>query len=161
MRCFIKLRPPLLVVLVLGLDVGALVGDTSANPYQVIVDSNCFHLAPPRQQANDPTVLELPRIRLVGITTFGEKRALLKVNLPARPPEPARELSCVLSIGQWEGLIQLVDIDETTGRVTVCYSGKVILLTLANEKPGPQPMPLPPKPPPPPLPLPKGPAIGR
>ena len=151
MRRLIKLSPPLLVALVLGLGMDALLAETSGNPYMAIAGSNSFRLKPPQRQEQEPPVLELPRIKLVGITTFGDKRMLLMVYLPARPPEPARELSCILTIGQREGPIELVDVDEVAGRVTVRNSGKVMLLTLENEKPGPQKTAMPPALPTPPL----------
>ena len=157
MRRLVKLPPPLLVALVLGLGVGALVADTAAHPYLAIAGSNSFRLKSPQRQDPEPPAVPLPRIKLVGITTIGEKRVLLKVYLPAGPTEPARELSCILTVGQREGPIEVVDVDELAGRVTVRNSGRVMLLTLENEKPGPQNAAFPPKPPP----LPTPPALGR
>ena len=117
----------------MSLGAEALVADTAGNPYLGIASSNSFRLKPTQHQDADPPVLELPRIRLVGITTFGGKRALLEVYLPAKPPEPARELSCILTVGQREGPIEVLEVDEFAGRVTVRNSGKVMLLTLENE----------------------------
>jgi hypothetical protein len=73
------------------------------------------------------------------------------VYLPAAPPEPARELSCILTVGQREGPVELLEVDELGGRATVRNSGTEMLLTLENEKSAPQKPPLPPAPPPPPM----------
>jgi hypothetical protein len=71
----------------------------------------------------------------VGITTFGDKRALLKVKFPARPPEPAREVSCILTVGQREGPIEVLEIDESAGSVRINNSGTEMVLTLAQDGP--------------------------
>lgn len=151
MRRLIKLPASLWIALILSLGAGALVADTSGNPYLGIAGSNSFRLKPPQRQDADPPVVPFPRVKLVGITTFGKTRALLKVYLPARPPEPARELSCILTVGQREGPIEVLEVDELVGRVTVKNSGTVMLLTLENEKPGPQSPAMPPEPPPLPM----------
>jgi hypothetical protein len=150
MRSFIKLRAALLTALLLTLGAQTLVADTSDHPYLGIAGSNVFHLKPPQPQVPGLQVVPLPRIKLVGIATIGKTRVLLKVSLPARPSEPARELSCILTIGQREGPIEVLEVDELAGKVTVRNCGRVMLLTLENEKPGPQnpalPLELPPLP---------------
>jgi hypothetical protein len=93
MRRLIKPTASLLIALVLALGAETLVADTSGHPYLGIADSNIFHLKPPQPQPTVLPVVPLPRVKLVGITTFGKPRVLLKVYLPAAPPEPARELS--------------------------------------------------------------------
>jgi hypothetical protein len=148
MRCLITLPPWLWISLVLGLGAEALIADTPGHPYLGIAGSNVFHLKPLQRREADPPELALPRIKLVGITTFGDKRALLNVFLPAAPPEPASEHSCILAVGQREGPIQLLEVDELAGRVTLRNSGKEMLLTLEYEKPGPQNPAMPAEPPP-------------
>jgi hypothetical protein len=80
---------------------------------------------------------------------MGDKRALLKVYLPANPPEPAKEVSCILAVGQREGPIEVLEIDEVAGTVkvnnsdTVSNSHAVMVLTFEKESPRPQPPPLP------------------
>lgn len=133
-----KLPASMLMALALTLGVETLVADTSGHPYLGIASSNVFHLNPQQLQHPDVPVVPLPRIKLVGITTFGKTRVLLKVYLPATPPEPARELACILTVGQREGLIEVLEVDEREGKVTVRNSGKVMVLTLEYEKPGPQ-----------------------
>jgi hypothetical protein len=149
MRRLVKVPAWLWIALVLNLSVEALVADTTRNPYLGIASSNVFHLKQPERQVFDPPAL--PRIKLVGITTFGGKRALLRVYLPARPPEPAREFSCILTVGQRSGVIQVLEVDELAGSVKVSNSGKEMLLTLGMDRAGPQNPVLPPEPPPLPI----------
>jgi hypothetical protein len=75
---------------------------------------------------------------LTGITTIlGNKRALLKVQFPSKPPQPAKEQSCILSEGQRDGAIKVLQINEKTAIVKVDNSGTVMEITF--EKPGPAP----------------------
>jgi hypothetical protein len=146
---------PVWLLVALGLSVGtkALVADTLDSPYLGIAGSNVFRLRPPPPAITNPPPAPLARVKVVGITTFPDnKRALLKVSLPAMPPEPAKEVSCILSVGQWEGPIKVLEIDEITGSVKVNNSGAaVMVLTLEKDNLGPPNRP--PAPGPPPLPM--------
>src|SRR5438876_6958948 len=86
--------------------------DTSGNPYQGIVDRNVFALKPPpapqRPEDNKPPP---PTIKLTGITTIlGNKRVLMNVQMPAKPPEPAKLQSFILTEGQRDGEIEVLEI---------------------------------------------------
>lgn len=149
------MKPPpwLLLTLVLGLSARTVVADAPVNPYSGITGSNLFRLRGPDPPPPGPPPAPLPRVTLVGITTLlPEKCALLRVSLPARPPESAREISCILAVGQREGLVEVLAIDEITGSITINNSGTVMVLTLAKDGPRPQPMPPPLGPPPLPFP---------
>ena len=92
----------------------AIGADSAANPYQGIVDRNVFGLKPPppppRPEDNKPPA---PKITLNGITTIlGNKRALMSVQMPARPPEPAKPQSFFLAEGQRDGDIEVLEINE-------------------------------------------------
>jgi hypothetical protein len=137
MTCVNKLPALLWAVLVVSLSAAGSVAETAANPYLGIVQSNPFRLKPPQRQEADTPPVPLPRVKLVGITTFGDKYALLKINQPAMPPAPARELSCVLTVGQREGPVEVLEVDESSGKVKVRNSGTIMLLTLEYEKPAP------------------------
>jgi hypothetical protein len=82
---------------------------------------------------------------------MGDKHALLKVYLPANAPEPAKEIPCILAVGQREGPIEVLEIDEVAGTVRVNNSNTVMVLTFEKESPRRQPPPpirdLPPLPP--------------
>lgn len=140
------------VALVFGLGAKALLAGTSGNPYLSIPDRNVFHLNRPKSQPTEPPPAPLVTVKVVGITTLlPEKLTLLKLNLPARPPEPAREVACILRAGEREGPIEVLEIDERAGRVKVNNAGTVTTLML--EKESPRPPNAPPLPNPPPLPI--------
>jgi len=126
----------------------------TTNPYQGIVDRNVFGLKPPppppSPEDNKPPP---PPITLNGITTLLGKRALLTVQMPARPPEPAKLQSFILAEGQRDSEIEVLEIDEKAGSVKVNEFGTVVTLTF--DKNGPK---LPNAPPPgvPPSPNPLG-----
>jgi hypothetical protein len=142
----------LLVALGLGLGASALVADTAGNPYLGILNRNLFRLRPPPPIGTDLPPRPLPKVKVVGITTFPDaSRALLKVYLPAIPPEPAKEFSCILTIGQRQEPIEVLEIDAAAGSVKVRNSGAVMVLTLDKDSPRPQNLSLPPDPPPLPM----------
>ena len=124
--------------LALSLTTGLLVTDASGNPYRGITTSNVFRLRPAQRQEGFPPPAPLPQVRPTGVTTILEdKRALLRVSYPARPPEPAREVSCILTVGQREGPIEVLAIDEKAGSIKINNSGTVMVLTLAGDSPRP------------------------
>ena len=159
MEHFGKAPAWLLSGVILGLSARLLIADTSDNPYRGIAGSNVFRLrAPPRQEPAPPAAL-LPKVTTSGITTMlPGKRVLLKVSYPSRSPEPAKEVSSVLTVGQREGPIEVLAIDETAGSVKVNNSGTIMVLTLDRDSPRPQPAPMPPNLPPGPPPGPRQPA---
>jgi hypothetical protein len=135
MRHYLKLPVWFLGMLVMSLSVRFLVTDASGHPYTGLAARNVFGLLPP-QQPPDPRPPPLPRITLVGITTIlQDKRALLKVQFPAQPPEPGKEVSCILTLGQREGPIEVLAIDETAGSVRVNNSGTEMLLSFGRDGP--------------------------
>lgn len=110
---------------------------SSGSPYQAIVDRNVFGLRPPppppSPEANKPPP---PNIILNGITTIlGKKQALMKINLPPKPPEPAKEQAFILTVGQRDGEIEVLAIDEQAGMVTVNDYGTITNLTLKDNGP--------------------------
>jgi len=109
--------------------------DDSPNPYQAIVDRNVFALKPPppppRPEDNKPPP---PTIKLTGITTIlGNKRVLMNVQMPAKPPEPAKLQSFILTEGQRDGEIEVLEIDEKIGVVKVNNFGTEMTLTMEKD----------------------------
>ena len=105
--------------------------DTAGNPYKIIALRNIFGLRPPPppQKVEAPSV-PLPNIVLTGITTIlGEKRAFLEITSLARPPQPPKPQSCILTEGQREGDVQVVQIDPKAESVKILNSGVEMLLT--------------------------------
>lgn len=108
-----------------------------------IAGSNVFRLKAPQPPPPPLQPVPLARAKLVGITTLGDKRALLKVYRPANPPEPAKEVSCILAVGQRDGPIEVLEIDEVAGTVKVKNSDAMMVLTFVKESPRPQTLALP------------------
>jgi len=145
---------PFICTLAVGVSCAGLratIPDSSANLYAEIPERNVFGLKPPpplvRETAPQPQV---PKIVLTGITTIlGNKRALMKTQpTPGKPGEQTKELSLILTEGQREGDIEVLQIDEKAGSVKVDNSGTVMTLTL--ERDGAK-LPATPAPPPPPV----------
>ena len=121
------------------------VGADSENPYQGIVDRNVFGLKPPPPPPSpEEKKVDLPPITLTGITTIlGNKRALMNLQRPGKPVQ-----SFILSEGQRDGDIEVLEIDEKAGSVKISQSGTIVPLSF--EKNGAK---LPAAPPVPPNPL--------
>jgi len=106
------------------------------NPYaQAIVGRNVFSL----NTATLPTIVvpplpPPPRIILQGLTNINRRpQALCKVQMPAKPGEPVREISCVLSEGERQGEIEVLEIDEKAWTVKFINHGIVQTLNLKND----------------------------
>jgi hypothetical protein len=110
-------------------------GGNFATPYQAISERNVFGLkpppAPPDPEANKP---QPPKITPTGLTTIlGKKMALFKVQMPAKPPEPAHEQSMILAEGEREGEIEVVSIDEKLGEIKFNNYGSAVSLSLEKD----------------------------
>jgi len=114
----------------------AIVPDQTKDQYQTIPERNVFGLRPPQAQAPPANAsAPLPKITLTGITTIlDSKRALMKVAPSGgKQVDPAKELSLILTEGQREGDIEVLQIDERAGSVKVNNSGTVMLLTFEKD----------------------------
>lgn len=123
--------------------IGALVLGTSAevnadtSPYQRIPSRNVFDLRdPPPPQTPEPQPVPRSKIRLTGITTiFGDKRALFMMQEPATPGKPTGpEISCILAVGQRQGAIEILEINERAGTVKVNNEGNISVMTFEEVK---------------------------
>jgi hypothetical protein len=105
--------------------------------YQKIPERNLFNL-------REPTLVEtnaqkeipaLPKVTLNGITTIlGRKLALL--TLPAKPAkagEAAHDEYLTLAVGERQGEIEVLAIDEKKGSVNIKNSGTPTLLTFEKD----------------------------
>jgi hypothetical protein len=97
----------------------------SADYYQQIPARNLFGLHEPAPQIIEQPKPQLPRIILNGITTMGSKLVFLKVQFPPKPGEQQQqaEQSFMLTEGQREGAIEILEIDEKAGTIRVNNSG--------------------------------------
>jgi len=126
--------------LVLSASAQALTADAPGNPYQGVVERNVFAIKPPPDPSSlKPAEPEPPKITPQGIMSmFGRQQVLFKTVMPGtKPGEPPKETAMVLSVGQREGEIEVVAVDESTGTITFNNHGK--LQTLSLEKDGQKP----------------------
>jgi hypothetical protein len=106
------------------------------NPYAKICQRNLFHLRPLPVAHSEPATGPLPKVHLTGITTIWPgKRALFKVEFPAKPAEKPKEESYILKEGQKEGPIEVLEINVQKEQVKVDNSGNVTTLTFEKTKP--------------------------
>src|ERR1051326_5225981 len=121
----------------IGFPAGA--SEQPRGPYQGIVDRNAFGLkSPPIVNAQPPTNLPTPapKVFLTGITTIlGRPQALFKVQVPARPGQPATEQSYILTEGQKEGELEVLKIDDIGGTVEVNNYGTTTTLDINRDSP--------------------------
>ena len=103
--------------------------------YGAIPTRNVFGLKPTQQPQPRPVDLSLlPAVKMTGLTTIlGDERVLLKLTFPAQPPEPAREVLCMLVEGQSFGPIELLEIDLPAERAKLSNTGQISWVTF--EKP--------------------------
>jgi len=128
-----------LIAALISTEAEAIVSDNGA--YEAIPNRNVFGLRPPQQAIVTNAPPPLPKLILQGITTIlGNKRALLREEPAAQPgikaPAPGEARSMILTEGQAEGDVEVLQIDENAGSVMVKNSGT--LMTLTFEKDGPK-----------------------
>lgn len=111
------------------------ISSSSAKDYEQIAIRNVFGLKPPPPPGPPPDTNKTPpsKITLTGITTFGGKRAIMKVAGTPKVGQSAPEQTLVLRENQKEGEIEVVGIDETSGTVKVVNGGVEQLLTFEKD----------------------------
>lgn len=105
------------------------------NPYAAIAGRNVFAVkpAPPAAAVNTPPPVAPAGIELQGFSTIlGRPQVLIKVKIPPRPPEPAKDRSLVLDVGQREGDVEVVAMDAYAGTVKLKNQGNLIDLNLKD-----------------------------
>jgi len=111
------------------------------NPYlDTITNRNLFSLKPPPDPASLIPVVQpppLPDVKLAGITTLmGNPRAILRTQRPAKPPDPAKEVSLFLSPGgSAEDGVQVLEIDVARGLVKISNRGTPQTLDITKDAP--------------------------
>ena len=103
-------------------------------PYASIVSRNMFGLLPippPPTNIDTPPVDPPPKITPNGtMTIFGKLEALFKVANKAKPGQPAKEDSYVLSEGERQDDIEVIKINQADGIITFNNHGKIEDLAL-------------------------------
>ena len=101
------------------------------NPYVPIVTRNVFGINPPLPVDPNADTEPPPKITPNGIMgVFGHLQVLFKVAIPAKPGQPAKDQSYILSEGQAQDDIEVTKIDEKDGMVTFNNHGTVQELPL-------------------------------
>lgn len=112
----------------------------ASNPYDVIVHRNVFDLMdpPPLLPPKDDTTPPPPNVELTGIMTIlGDKRALFMVQdvtPPGKPPKSAE--SYILTEGQRQGVLEVLEIDAKNAKVKIKNDGIVSTITFEKSKSG-------------------------
>jgi hypothetical protein len=104
---------------------------SAGNPYTPIVARNVFGLNPASAETapSDPP----PKITANGImSVFGKLQVLFKVAGTGKPGQPAKDRSYILSEGQRQDDIEVLQIDDKTNLVTFNNHGTVQEIPLAN-----------------------------
>lgn len=112
---------------------GKTVANAVANPYTPIVERNVFGLvAIPTNPPVDPsTLVPPPKITPNGIMTiFGRLQVLFKVAGEARPGQPPKDESYVMSEGERQNDIEVQKIDEKSATITFDNHGVIQELPL-------------------------------
>ncbi|MGC3958704.1 MAG: hypothetical protein QM813_12425 [Verrucomicrobiota bacterium] len=115
---------------------------TEANPYAAIAGRNVFALKPPTPVTpiNTAPPVAASGVELQGFTTIlGRPQVLLKLKIPPRPPEPAKDRSLVMDQGQREGEVEVLEIDAYAGTVKLKNQGSVTSLNLKDNAAKPTP----------------------
>lgn len=107
----------------------------SGNPYAAIADRNVFSLrAPPPPPTNEVAVTPPQKITLLGIVTaFGRKEVLFKTMASSKPPEAPKETSYSMGIGERQGEVDILEIDDVAGSVKVMNHNVPQTLTLEKD----------------------------
>jgi hypothetical protein len=66
---------------------------------------------------------------------LGERVALLKVEIPAKPPQTPTERYLSLAEGQRDGDVEVVRVDVRAGMVTLFNAGEATTLSLERDGP--------------------------
>jgi hypothetical protein len=114
---------------------------TESNPYSAIAGRNVFSLRPLPVNIATNSVPPTPAsgIELQGFSTIlGRPQVLLKVKVPPKPPEPAKDKALVMDVGQRDGDVEVVSMDAYAGTVNLKNQGNLVSLNLKDNAAKPQ-----------------------
>ena len=100
--------------------------DSAERNFDAIARRNVFGLRPPPIESPSPK--QPPQITLLGIMTFGHKRAALKIEWAAKAGGAAQAQYYILTEGESAGGIVVLAIDEKARRVRVNNEGTLQVL---------------------------------
>jgi len=132
--------------LVLSASARAAATDSQGNPYQGIAERNVFALKPaPRPEDNPAPAPPPPPIEVQGITSiFGHLQVMFSTTSPgSKPGQPGEKRSMVLGVGQRDGDIEVLEINEKARTVQFDNPGTPEIKDLAKDSPKPPSGPVP------------------
>lgn len=120
-------RLVVLCAFTLAASMAAVANTDAANPYaDTIVGRNVFSLKSPPPPPNPEDLIKKdppPKILLQGLTTIlGRRQVLFKVQVPAKPGQPAKEESFVMTEGERQGEIEVLEINEKVEPAVVKFN---------------------------------------
>jgi hypothetical protein len=119
-----------------SLSVGAIAADRIPHQYDTIVERNLFGLKEHIVEPTPQVMPDLPKVYLSGVAHFGRKVAFLRiVPVGKSAASAAAEQSLILTEGEKQGVIKVLEIDEKAGRVRINNSGTVMDLTFEKDAP--------------------------
>jgi len=144
LRITLPVRPFLASVGLLGVvwfEPTQLLALNADNPYNPIVLRNAFALKDPPPVIQ--TVLQPPKpptnVELRGITTLlGRPQVLLNFKVPGTPPEPPKDRSMVMDVGQREGDVEVLEINPVAGTIRIRNQGTELAMNLRDNAAKPQ-----------------------
>jgi hypothetical protein len=138
MKRSLKTTVCLLGCFVLTARVRAVVNETTqTNTYCIIAERNVFGLKPPTPPPAPAPVAPPPpaNVRLTGITSIlGDKRALFLVQESPTRGKSQKEESYILTEGQRQGVLEVLEINEQSGKVKIKNDGNVSVVTFDTIK---------------------------
>jgi hypothetical protein len=118
---------------------GKVFSAAATRDYSLIPERNLFGLHEQVVVVPPPKEEPLPKIVLNGVATLGRKLAFLKVQFPPKPgeqqtPQQQGEQSLILSEGQREAGIEVLEINEKTGTIRIRVSNSEKEMTIAFDR---------------------------
>src|SRR5208337_401721 len=111
--------------------VSALSQDAS-NPYSIISERNVFHLNPPPPPPEpEKPKLDLPVIKLSGFFKVGHKTRALFSSAPGKKEDGWTYYN--LAEGEKDGVLEVLKIEESDGKVEILNSGTRATLSLKED----------------------------
>jgi hypothetical protein len=115
----------------------AITEGTPDHPYKQITVRNLFALKDLPPIEVPAPIKPQPKIVLAGIIGgFGPTRALMRGTQPAKPGEQAREQSYTLAVGERDGDVEVVEINEKLRTVKVKVAGMEVPLNFVSTPSG-------------------------
>jgi hypothetical protein len=130
-----KLAIPMALAFALSASAHSNVADSSARHYEEIPKRNIFGLKAPEPVQTPRQDPALPKLVLEGTYSIVDPPRALIYELPpgAGPADAGKKRSLILAAGERDGNVEVVEINERAGSVTVRNSGTTMVLTFEKD----------------------------